>query len=148
MAALTNGREQGKGDGCWPEGAYDVGSSRQLQSKTEQARRGQKKLARGICLVHPWTYEAWTSFSVSACLFCSMLRIPPSVSEEATPQLLHKQPRITIFLHGLTFTWARAATATESLSTFQTSTCFLWLEGSLFLMVWLWTHFISLIKRV
>lgn len=104
MVELTSARERGKGEGCRPEGAYDVGSSRRLQSKTEQAWRGQTS-----CLVHLWTHQARTSFSVSA--FCSLLHIPPSVCEEATPQHLHKQPRITIFPHGLTFAWARAATA-------------------------------------
>lgn len=84
----------------------------QFQDAAKQKRaalKRAKKLARGSCLVHLWTHEAQTSFSISACQFRCMLHIPPSISEEATLQLLCKQPRITVFLHGLAFTWARAA---------------------------------------
>lgn len=122
------GTRQGWGVPTWGS------RSRQVQATAKQNRAGLKRAKQ---LLGSSLDPQSSDFIFRACRFRSLLHIPPSVSEEATSQCFHKQPRITILLHGLTFAWARAATAKR----------FLWVEKPLLLLLCLWTHFISLIKR-
>lgn len=139
MAALTSAREQDKGEGCRPEGA-GPGRSRRLQSKTEQAWRGQKS-----CLVHLWTHKARTLFSVPAGFAACFTFLPPFLKKQLLSASISSQESLS---YCTAWPLPEPGQQQQSLLTFQTSMRFLWVEKPLLLLLCLWTHFISLIKRV